>query len=231
MPRSAVETPQQLNWTSCSGQLADSDRSPAAIQWRSKRASLKEQISAQRHCKTCRTPLHADDTHAECVSYLGKSCSHCESFSLASLRSWIAFFSERDRDLWGKNSGAEVSSGRWQASSRRLNARVPRRHRRESFHPSSSLNMISIPLRLQTTWSRLVRVMAKLMTAFLWRLRTSSVTDPALLPSSSSHNARLRADDKGCQWARARTVSILRSQSWRAPYSSRIRPSAFAALT
>ncbi len=57
-----------------------------------------------RHCKTYRNPLHADDTHAECVSCLGKShaalsrtdCSHCESFSLASQRSWIAFFSESD---------------------------------------------------------------------------------------------------------------------------------------
>ncbi len=58
----------------------------------------------RRHCKTCRSPLHADDNHTECVSCLGKShtdaklsrtdCSHCESFSLASLRSQIAFFSE-----------------------------------------------------------------------------------------------------------------------------------------
>ncbi len=50
--------------------------------------------------------MHADDTHAECVSCLGKShadaarsgtdCTHCESFSLASLRSRIAFFSESD---------------------------------------------------------------------------------------------------------------------------------------
>ncbi len=54
------------------------------------------------HCKTCRSPLHVDDTHAECVSCLGKShadavfsrtdCSHCESFSLASLRSRIVSF-------------------------------------------------------------------------------------------------------------------------------------------
>ncbi len=59
-----------------------------------------------RHCKTCRSPLHADETQAECVSCLGKShadaalsgtdCFHCESFSLASLRTWIAFFSESD---------------------------------------------------------------------------------------------------------------------------------------
>ncbi len=51
-------------------------------------------------------PLHADDGHSECVSCLGKShadaalagsdCSHCENISLASLRSWIAFFSESD---------------------------------------------------------------------------------------------------------------------------------------
>ncbi len=27
----------------------------------------------RRHFKTCRSPLHADDTHAECVSCLGKS--------------------------------------------------------------------------------------------------------------------------------------------------------------
>ncbi len=58
------------------------------------------------HCKTFWSPLHTDDTHAECVSCLGKShaeaalsgtdCSHCESFSLASLCSRIAFFSESD---------------------------------------------------------------------------------------------------------------------------------------
>ncbi len=60
----------------------------------------------RRHCKTCRSPLHADDAHTECVSCLGKShadsalsgtdCFHCESFSLASLCSRIAFFSESD---------------------------------------------------------------------------------------------------------------------------------------
>ncbi len=60
----------------------------------------------RRHCKTCRSPMLADDGHAECMSCLGKShadaalsgadCSHCESFSLASLRSQIAFFSESD---------------------------------------------------------------------------------------------------------------------------------------
>ncbi len=58
----------------------------------------------RRYCGSCRSPLHADDCHSECVSCLGKShaelagsdCSHCENISLASLRSRIAFFSESD---------------------------------------------------------------------------------------------------------------------------------------
>ncbi len=59
-----------------------------------------------RYCGSCRSPLHADDGHSECVSCLGKShadaaltgadCSHCETISLASLCSRIAFFSESD---------------------------------------------------------------------------------------------------------------------------------------
>ncbi len=60
----------------------------------------------RRYCGSCRSPLHVDDGHSECVSCLGKShadaalagsdCSHCESISLASLRTRIAFFSESD---------------------------------------------------------------------------------------------------------------------------------------
>lgn len=55
-------------------------------------------------CGTCRAPLHEDDGHGECVFCLGKphaeaaltetSCCFCESMSLASLRSRIAFFNE-----------------------------------------------------------------------------------------------------------------------------------------
>ncbi|ROK32551.1 hypothetical protein DPX16_23669 [Anabarilius grahami] len=57
-------------------------------------------------CGTCRATLQDDDGQGECVFCLGKSyaeaalsgtsCSHCESISLASLRSRIAFFSERN---------------------------------------------------------------------------------------------------------------------------------------
>ncbi len=50
----------------------------------------------RRHCKMCGNPLHADDTHAECVSRLGQLKQDC--FSLASLRSRLAFlFRERLR--------------------------------------------------------------------------------------------------------------------------------------
>ncbi len=78
-------------------------------------------------------------------------------------------------DLWGKSSGAEYLRSRGQASSRRLNARMPRHHCIESIRLSSSTSMISVPPRLRATWS---------------------VTDPALLPSSASCNARLRVDEE-----------------------------------
>ncbi len=68
---------------------------------------LKEQTALlqmpRRYCGSCRSPLHGDDGHSECISCLGKShadaalagsdCSHCKNISLASLRSQIAFFS------------------------------------------------------------------------------------------------------------------------------------------
>ncbi len=94
----------------------------------------------QRCCKTCRNSLHA-----ECVSRLGKShadaalsgaeCSHCECFSLAPLRSRLAFFSESDSAPCAeKKLQADDLSSRWQGNSRRLNARVPRHHHRRKEH-------------------------------------------------------------------------------------------------
>ncbi len=89
----------------------------------------------RRYCGSCRGDLHADDGHSQCVSCLGKShadaalagsdCSHCESISLASLRTRIAFFSESDpaprpsrflplRDLWGKTAGQRFSAPGWE---------------------------------------------------------------------------------------------------------------------
>ncbi len=74
------------------------------------------------------------------------------------------------RVLW--NSRAEDSSSQRRTCSHRFNARMPRRHHRESIQRSSSLNMISVPPRLRATWVRSVGVTMNWMTAFLWWLRT-----------------------------------------------------------
>ncbi len=55
MPVFAIEALQQLDWTSCSDQLADSNI-PSRNPVRSKQALLKEQISSQRCCK-CRAVI------------------------------------------------------------------------------------------------------------------------------------------------------------------------------
>ncbi len=123
----------------------------------------------RRYCGSCRSPLHADDGHSECVSCLGKShadaalagsdYSHCESISLASLRSRIAFFSESDPaprvlpfsssqgPVRKKNSGAEDLSTRLRASSRRLRSHVPRFRHTERCLPSFFPNLTSVPLQ------------------------------------------------------------------------------------
>ncbi len=188
-PRSllAVDTPRSWTQRPRSARLIRLSTRPsiaavpvsfaAAIRWLS-RKSLKEQIGIlmpRHYCGSCRSPLHADDGHSECVSCLGKShadaalsgsdCSHCESISLASLRSRIAFFSESDPATRAlpfsssqgpvrKNSRAEVLSARLRASSRRLRSRVPRFHHAERCLPSFFPNLISVPLQAWAIWSR-----------------------------------------------------------------------------
>ncbi len=146
-----------------------------------------------RHCKTCRSPLHADETQAECVSCLGKShadaalsgtdCFHCESFSLASLRSWIAFFSESDsapRALpFSSCQGPVKKKQRWQ------------RIRAAGYKQA---HVSSMPVCLTITTER----------AFTH-------------PIQSIWSASLR----GCE-----QHDLELTKSWRAPYSSRICPSA-----
>ncbi|ROL54892.1 hypothetical protein DPX16_12761 [Anabarilius grahami] len=72
-------------------------------------------LMPKHYCTTCRAPLQDADGHGECVGCLGKphaddaftggSCSHCESMSLASLRSRAAFFrSDTDRALLSPSS-------------------------------------------------------------------------------------------------------------------------------
>ncbi|KAI2663140.1 ORF V: Enzymatic polyprotein [Labeo rohita] len=82
--------------------------SPAAIRRfsRAKRANKVLFQMPRRFCRACKAPLHAADNHGECVSCLGlphaeaalkeTDCPHCGDMSLSSLRSRIAFFSERD---------------------------------------------------------------------------------------------------------------------------------------
>ncbi len=141
----------------------------------------------RRHCKTCGNPLHADDTHRVCVTLGEIPCWRCAQRGwLLALRAFqsclsaltVSFlFRERLRPshppvfflpgICEKKQRAEDFCGQWQASSCRLNARMPRRHcrERESIRLSSSLNMISV-LPPWATWSRLVRVTVKKNTAF-----------------------------------------------------------------
>ncbi len=286
--------------TSRSDQLADSVipcSHPASIQ----RTSLKEQIlrrccKCSGHYKTCRSLLHADDTHAECVM-LGEIprwlCTQRDwLLSLQEFQSCLSalvdsfLFRERlcpsrppifflPRTCEEKTAGQRIRA----AGDKRAHAgSMPTclAITTESIRLSSSPNTISVPLWLRATWSHSVWVTTNWMTAFLWQLQTrkglsGSVTDPALLSSSASRNARLRADEElirvmtkavnklGLEWSppeepfrsrldkwflpgrhqalRQRSSPFFPeihdelTKSWRIPYSSRIRPSASAALT
>ncbi len=172
----------------------------------------------RRHFKTCRTPLHADDGHAECVSCLGKShvdaalsgtdCSHCESFSLASLCSRIAFFSESDSAPHALPSSSSQGPARKKQRGRgfeRLetseltSAQCPRAspspQREDSpvlfTQPSAAASdMISFggsDDEMDDSLSLVASDAEEL---------SGSVTDPALLPPSSSCSTRPRTDEK-----------------------------------
>ncbi len=190
-PESAIETPQAAALGSRSNQLADSVipcSHPALIQ----RASLKEQIS--RRCCKCRAvivrcsglpcimmtltlsvcPAWGNPTLMLRSAELTAPIARVSVLPLFALRELsfertTAFLVPSPflppRDLWGKSSGAEDLSSRWQASSRRLNAHMPRHHRRERIRLSSSPSTISVPLRLRATWSRSGWVTTNCMTA------------------------------------------------------------------
>ncbi len=139
----------------------------------------------RRHCKMCGNPLHADETHAECVSCLGKShsdaalsgaeCSHCECFSLASLRSRIAFYSESDSaprafpfsSSQGPVRKKQQGSGVEQPVFSELTpAQCPR------ASPSPQRERSPILFAQHDQHPSQARVTASWMTAFYWRLRT-----------------------------------------------------------
>ncbi len=177
----------------------------------------------RRHCKTCGNPLHPDDTHAEYVSRLGIShtdtalsgadCSHCEHFSLASLRSWSAFFSESDsaphalqfsfsQGSVRKNSGQRIlAAGDKQAHIGSMPAclAVTAERERAFVHPLHSTWSASLRRErhdlVQCEWQR-NRWQPFFLAASDTEVCSCSVTDPALLTSSSLRNARLRADEE-----------------------------------
>ncbi len=110
-----------------------------------------------RYCGSCRSPLHADDGHSECVSCLGKShadaalagsdCSHCESISLASLRTRIAFFSESDpapRALpFSSSQGPVRKKQRGRGSQRPVESELtPAQIPRASFSPHREISPV-----------------------------------------------------------------------------------------
>ncbi len=297
-PRFTVETPQQPDWNSCSAQLALPGLSPADLKEPHKRAnSEKFETMPRRHCKTCRAPLHADDGHAECVSCLGKShadaalsgadCSHYECFSLSSLRSWIAFFSESDsapRGLPFSSSQGPARKKQWgrgferPETSEHTSAQCPR--------ALSSAQRVDSPVLFTQPEQRPSAVASDMISfggsddemddslslaATDGEELSGSVIDPALLPPSSSRSARPRTDEElvrvmkravnelGLEWYPSEEPSRSRldewflpgrqqaprqrsspffpevhdelTKSWRAPYSSRICPSASSALT
>ncbi len=171
------------------------------------------------HCMTCRSPLHADEV---CVSCLGKyhadsalsgtDCSHCESFSLASLRSRIAFISESnavpttlrrfflpgtcEEKAAGRGFEQPVTSELTPAQYMHASPSPQREHSPVLFtqhdqRPSTAAsNMISFGMsdnKLDDCLSLAASDTEEL---------SGSVADPALLPSSASRNARLRADEE-----------------------------------
>ncbi len=146
----------------------------------------------RRYCSSCRSPLHADDGHSECVSCLGKShadaalagsdCSHCKSISFASLRTCIAFFSESDPAPcalpFSSSQGPVRKKQRGRGSQRPVeNELTPAqihtvstcfRHT-ERCLPSFFPNLTSVPLQAWAIWSRSGEVtMSWPMTAYHW---------------------------------------------------------------
>lgn len=113
------------------------------------------------------------------INFTEINCSHCESMSLTSLCSQIAFF---PRSLWGKKRGVEDLSARIWVSSRW--SRVPRSLLIERFHLCSFPTQTSVPLPLRVKWSCLgdLRKISKLTACFWWpqtrRIAQAKLTTP-----------------------------------------------------
>ncbi len=225
---------------------------------------------SRHHCKTCRA-----------------DCSQCECFSLSSLRSRIAFFSESDsapralpfsysqgparKKLRGRGFERPETSELTSAQCPRASPSPQREDSPVLFtqpdqRPSAAaIDMISFggsDDEMDDSLSLVASDGEELL---------GSVTDPALLPPSSSRSVRPRTNEElvrvmtkavnelGLEWSPPEEPSRSRldewflpgrqqaprqcsypffhevhdelTKSWRAPYSSHIRPSASSALT
>ncbi len=122
-----------------------------------------------RYCSTCRSHLHADDGHSECISCFGKSnaettlmgtdCSHYENKNLSSLCSQKKESDSAPRALLFSSSREPVRK-KQRGRGHQCSEWTP--HREASR--SSFLNLSSIPLPARATWSRLVGVTTYVIT-------------------------------------------------------------------
>ncbi len=230
---------------------------------------------------SCLGKSHAD------AALSGADCSHCECFSLSSLRSQIAFFSESDSALralpFSSSQGPARKKQRGRGferpeTSELTSAQCPRvspspqredspvlftqPNQRPSAAVSDMISFGGSDDEMDDSLSLAASDREEL---------SGSVTDPALLPPSSSRSARHRTDEElvrvmtkavnelGLLWSPPEELSRSRldewflpgrqlaprqrsspffpkvhdklTKSWRAPYSSRIRPSASSGLT
>ncbi len=170
----------------------------------------------RRHCKTCGNPLHADDTHAECVTLgeIPRWCCAQQGWLLAlqvfqsCLSALAVSFLFRERlhqsrppvsflpGICEKKTScrgferpvtSELPSAQWLGASPSLQRERAFAH---PLHSTWSRDMISFSASDGRNWWQ---------TFFLVALDTvlsGTMTDPAILPSSSSHYARLRADEE-----------------------------------
>ncbi len=169
----------------------------------------------RRHCKTCGNPLHADDTHRVCVTLGEIPCWRCAQRGwLLALRAFqsclsaltVSFlFRERLRPshppvfflpgICEKKQRAEDFCGQWQASScRSMPACLAVTAERERAFVCPLHSTWSASLRCERhdlVWCewRWKRIQPFLLAASDVEECLGSVTDPALLTSSSSRNA------------------------------------------
>ncbi len=237
--------------TSCSDQLADSVIR-CGYPVRSRKALLEEEISAQ-HCCICRAVIVRESParwwHSRWVCVTLGEIPHWRCAQrgwMLALRVFqsclfvlaVSFLFRRRLHpsrppvfflpgICEKKQRAEDLSGWWQASTRRLNACVPRRLRRGREHspvlftqhdqrPSAVSDMNSFDASDVEIDDSLFFWRLRTRRCFFWRTRSALLW---LTPPSYRHPLHVTPDsewknwgahphhDKGCQWARAQMVS------------------------